>query len=70
LPVKAEELADGMVSTFEGSFIMIRLLQEPSQLSQQLTNTEIILNCYLWFLAIAMIPGTIVSSRDRAGSFV
>ena len=36
LLVKAEELADGMVSTLEDRFIMIRLLQEPSQLRQQL----------------------------------
>ena len=38
LPVKASELADGIVSAFEGAFIMMRVLQEPTQLSQQLTH--------------------------------
>jgi TetR/AcrR family transcriptional regulator, transcriptional repressor for nem operon len=38
LPVKAGELADGIVSTFEGAFVMMRVLQEPTQLSQQLAH--------------------------------
>jgi TetR/AcrR family transcriptional repressor of nem operon len=37
-PVHAEELADGLVSTFEGAFVMMRVLQEPSQLRQQLAH--------------------------------
>lgn len=36
ISVKADELADGLISTFEGAFIMMRMLQEPTQLSQQL----------------------------------
>ena len=38
LPVKSWELADGMVSALEGAFIMMRVLQEPAQLSQQLNH--------------------------------
>lgn len=38
LPVKAEELADAIVSTFEGGFVMMRVLQDPKQLNQQLTH--------------------------------
>lgn len=38
LPVKAEELADAIVSTFEGGFVMMRVLQDPKQLVQQLTQ--------------------------------
>lgn len=37
-PVHAWELADGMVSAFEGAFVMMRVLQEPTQLSQQLNH--------------------------------
>lgn len=38
LPVKAQALADALVSVFEGSFIMIRVLQEPQQMKHQLTH--------------------------------
>jgi len=38
LPVKAEELADAIVSTFEGGFVMMRVLQDPRQLAQQLAH--------------------------------
>jgi len=38
LPVKAEELADAFVSAIEGAFVMLRVLQEPQQLSQQLAH--------------------------------
>jgi TetR/AcrR family transcriptional regulator, transcriptional repressor for nem operon len=38
LPVKAWELADGIVSAFEGAFVMMRVLREPPQLSQQLAH--------------------------------
>lgn len=38
LPVSAASLADALVSTFEGAFIMMRVLQEPKQFSQQLTH--------------------------------
>jgi TetR/AcrR family transcriptional repressor of nem operon len=38
LPVKGEDLADAMVSTFEGGFVMMRVLQDPKQLAQQLTH--------------------------------
>ncbi|HEY9814948.1 MAG TPA: TetR/AcrR family transcriptional regulator [Candidatus Obscuribacterales bacterium] len=38
LPVKAEELADAIVSTFEGGFVMMRVLQDPHQLAQQLAH--------------------------------
>jgi TetR/AcrR family transcriptional repressor of nem operon len=38
LPVKAEELADAIVATFEGGFVMMRVLQDPKQLAQQLTH--------------------------------
>jgi TetR/AcrR family transcriptional repressor of nem operon len=38
LPIKAEELADAMVSTFEGGFVMMRVLQDPKQLAQQLAH--------------------------------
>lgn len=38
LPVQAEDLADAIVSTFEGAFVMMRVLQDPQQLSQQLTH--------------------------------
>jgi TetR/AcrR family transcriptional regulator, transcriptional repressor for nem operon len=37
-PVKAEDLADGLVCVFEGAFVMVRVLREPTQLSQQLTH--------------------------------
>ncbi|MGB7442795.1 MAG: TetR/AcrR family transcriptional regulator [Coleofasciculaceae cyanobacterium] len=37
-PVNAWELADGMVSALEGAFIMMRVLQESTQLSQQLNH--------------------------------
>lgn len=36
--VRAEDLADNMVSTFEGAFVMMRVLREPTQLSQQLLH--------------------------------
>lgn len=38
LPVEAWELADGIVSAFEGAFIMMRVLQEPAQINQQLVH--------------------------------
>lgn len=38
IPVNAQELADGMVSAFEGAFVMMRALQEPHQVSQQLIH--------------------------------
>jgi len=38
IPVNAQELADGIVSAFEGAFVMMRVLQEPAQISQQLTH--------------------------------
>jgi TetR/AcrR family transcriptional repressor of nem operon len=38
VPVKAEELADANVSTFEGGFVMMRVLQDPKQLAQQLAQ--------------------------------
>ncbi len=38
LPVNAEELADGFVSAFEGGFVLLRVLQEPKQLNQQLAH--------------------------------
>ncbi|AFY62030.1 TetR/AcrR family transcriptional regulator [Synechococcus sp. PCC 6312] len=38
LTVQAWELADGMVSAFEGAFVMMRTLQEPRQLKQQLAH--------------------------------
>jgi TetR/AcrR family transcriptional repressor of nem operon len=38
IPVKAEELADAIVSTFEGGFVMMRVLQDPKQLAQQLSH--------------------------------
>lgn len=38
LPVQPEELADGIVSTFEGAFVMMRVLQEPQQIGQQLAH--------------------------------
>lgn len=38
LTVQAWELADGMVSAFEGGFVMMRTLQEPTQLKQQLAH--------------------------------
>lgn len=38
LPVAAQELADSFVSAFEGGFVMVRVLREPKQLSQQLTH--------------------------------
>jgi len=38
LPVTAEGLADAIVSTFEGSFVMMRVLQDPKQISQQLAH--------------------------------
>lgn len=38
IAVRAEELADSMVSTFEGAFVMMRVLREPTQLSQQLSH--------------------------------
>ncbi|WP_026735143.1 TetR/AcrR family transcriptional regulator [Fischerella sp. PCC 9605] len=37
-PVNAKELADGFVSAFEGAFVMVRVLREPKQLSQQLLH--------------------------------
>lgn len=37
-PVSANELADSMVSTFEGAFVIVRVLQDPKQLSQQLAH--------------------------------
>lgn len=37
-PVSATSLADALVSTFEGAFIMMRVLQEPKQFSQQLSH--------------------------------
>lgn len=36
--VKAEELSDELVTIFEGSFVMMRVLQEPQQLKQQLLH--------------------------------
>uniref|UniRef100_B8HNH5 Transcriptional regulator, TetR family n=1 Tax=Cyanothece sp. (strain PCC 7425 / ATCC 29141) TaxID=395961 RepID=B8HNH5_CYAP4 len=38
LPVRAQDLADALVSTFEGGFVIMRVLQEPRQLGQQLTH--------------------------------
>jgi TetR/AcrR family transcriptional repressor of nem operon len=38
LPVSAEELADAIVSTFEGGFVMMRVLQDPKQLAKQLAH--------------------------------
>lgn len=38
LTVRAQDLADGMVSAFEGAFVMMRVLREPSQVSQQLAH--------------------------------
>jgi TetR/AcrR family transcriptional repressor of nem operon len=38
LPVQPEALADAIVSTFEGAFVMMRVLQDPSQLSRQLAH--------------------------------
>ncbi|WP_187329521.1 hypothetical protein [Halomicronema hongdechloris] len=38
LPVTPEGLADAIISTVEGSFIMMRVLQEPQQINQQLTH--------------------------------
>ncbi len=38
IAVRAEDLADNMVSTFEGAFVMMRVLREPTQLSQQLSH--------------------------------
>ncbi|GAB4345490.1 MAG: hypothetical protein OHK0047_38840 [Leptolyngbyaceae cyanobacterium] len=38
LTVRAQDLADGMVSAFEGAFVMMRVLREPSQISQQLAH--------------------------------
>jgi TetR/AcrR family transcriptional repressor of nem operon len=38
LPVQPQELADNLVATFEGAFVMMRVLQEPTQLSQQLAH--------------------------------
>ena len=38
LPVQPQELADGIVSTFEGAFVMMRVLQEPQQIGQQLAH--------------------------------
>ncbi|YAF97536.1 MAG: TetR/AcrR family transcriptional regulator [Nodularia sp. CChRGM 3473] len=37
-PVNAEELADNFVSAFEGGFVLVRVLREPKQLSQQLAH--------------------------------
>lgn len=37
-PVTAQELADNFVSAFEGGFVMLRVLREPKQLSQQLAH--------------------------------
>ncbi|MGD1952790.1 MAG: TetR/AcrR family transcriptional regulator [Leptolyngbyaceae cyanobacterium] len=38
LPGSAASLDDALVSTFEWAFIMMRVLQEPKQFSQQLTH--------------------------------
>ncbi|RUR79174.1 TetR/AcrR family transcriptional regulator [Chlorogloeopsis fritschii PCC 9212] len=38
LVVRAQDLADGVVSTFEGAFVMMRVLREPTQLSMQLAH--------------------------------
>lgn len=38
LTVRAQDLADNMVSAFEGAFVMMRVLREPTQLSQQLSH--------------------------------
>ena len=38
LTVSAYELSDNMVSIFEGAFVMMRVLQDPKQLSQQLAH--------------------------------
>lgn len=37
-PVTAQDLADNFVSAFEGGFVMVRVLREPRQLSQQLAQ--------------------------------
>jgi TetR/AcrR family transcriptional repressor of nem operon len=37
-PVEPEYLADGLVGTVEGAFILVRVLQEPQQLEAQITN--------------------------------
>ena len=38
IAVRAEDLADRMVCTFEGALVMMRVLREPTQLSQQLSH--------------------------------
>jgi TetR/AcrR family transcriptional regulator, transcriptional repressor for nem operon len=38
LTVRAQDLADNMVSTFEGAFVMMRVLRETTQVSQQLSH--------------------------------
>jgi TetR/AcrR family transcriptional regulator, transcriptional repressor for nem operon len=38
IPVKAEDLADSMVATMEGAFVMMHVLREPTQLSLQLSH--------------------------------
>ncbi|MBF2009365.1 MAG: TetR/AcrR family transcriptional regulator [Chlorogloeopsis fritschii C42_A2020_084] len=38
LVVRAQDLADGVISTFEGAFVMMRVLREPTQLSMQLAH--------------------------------
>jgi TetR/AcrR family transcriptional repressor of nem operon len=36
--IQPEDLADCLVNLFEGSFVMMRVLQEPEQMKQQLTH--------------------------------
>jgi TetR/AcrR family transcriptional repressor of nem operon len=38
VPVKPAELADALVSAFEGAFILMRVLQDPGQLYEQLAH--------------------------------
>jgi TetR/AcrR family transcriptional regulator, transcriptional repressor for nem operon len=38
IAVRAEDLADSMVATLEGAFVMMRVLREPTQLSLQLSH--------------------------------
>jgi TetR/AcrR family transcriptional repressor of nem operon len=49
-PVSAEALADGLVSTFEGGFVMMRVLGEADQLSQQLSH-------YRNYIELLFMPG-------------
>lgn len=52
LPVEPQDLADNLVSAFEGAFVMMRVLQEPTQLSQQLAHYR----NYIELLFLADLP--------------